>query len=77
MEGKNDLNQLYVLRIWRGQATGALRITLKAVESGETHHFASMEAFSKFIKKKCYLLHLNDWQLTNDSKSKNKPNEWR
>ncbi len=50
MEGKNDLNQLYVLRVWRGQATGALRLTLKAVDSGEVHHFVDGTAVITFLE---------------------------
>jgi len=70
MEDKNDLNQLYVLRVWRGQATGALRITLRTVTSGKTHHFASMEAFINFIEEQHFLPHLHNWQSANGSKSK-------
>ena len=51
MEDKNDLNQVYVLRIWQGQTTGSFRFTLKAVESGETHHFVDGTAVTTFLEK--------------------------
>lgn len=51
MEDKNDLNKVYVLRVWRGQATGALRLTLKAVDSGEVHHFVDGTAVTTFLEK--------------------------
>lgn len=50
MEVKDDVNQLYVLRLWRGQATGLRRATLKEVESGQTHHFVSMAALLAYLE---------------------------
>lgn len=46
------MNQQYILRIWRGQATGALRISLKAVASGELHHFVNGTAVISFLESK-------------------------
>ncbi|MBK8906156.1 MAG: hypothetical protein IPM53_33565 [Anaerolineaceae bacterium] len=45
------MTHIYVLRIWRGQATGALRITLKAVASGDVHHFVDGTAVTDFLEK--------------------------
>ncbi len=50
MEDKNGLNQLYVLRLWRGPATGMVRITLKDVARGGTRHFVSLEALLAYLE---------------------------
>ena len=50
MEVKDDVNRVYVLRLWRGQATGLRRATLKEVESGQTHHFVSMAALLAYLE---------------------------
>lgn len=52
MEVRNDVNEVYVLRLWRGQATGRYRVTLKEVDSGETRHFVSLAALLAYLAGK-------------------------
>lgn len=52
MEVQHDVNEAYLLRLWRGQATGRCRVTLTDVDSGKTRHFVSVAALLAYLENR-------------------------
>lgn len=60
---KQPTYQSYLLRLWRDTHNPSLwRASLESAQTGEIHHFSSLEALFAFIKEKAGAILVNSEQ---------------